>query len=171
MQTTTACYLSGTNKSMSTRKASSKRTTWSCTPPLLRNSQESHSGGTNPCPQSRWILSPRTKRKTRPPATPNVAGVEAQPFVHNVHVISRDVDNNGIIAVADIPPHDNPAPLVVDSSDDNEEGNEDTVMIDGVDDNSKDNDSNNYDGNSNDDQDNAPQPDIETDHAEPGEDK
>ncbi len=97
----------------------------------------------------------------------DVAGVEAPPFMHKVHVIGGDDDDNGIIAVADVPPHINPAPLVVDGTDD-EEGDDDAITNDGVDDDSEEDDnSDDDDDDSNDDQNNAPQPDVETDDAEP----
>lgn len=43
----------------------------------------------------------------------DVAGAEAPPFIHNIHMIGGDENDNNIIAMADIP--------LIDGSD-NEEG-------------------------------------------------
>jgi hypothetical protein len=95
----------------------------------------------------------------------DVAGVEAPPLMHDAHVIGGDDDDDDIIAVADATPHINPVPLVVDATDD-EEGDDVATANDNVDDDNDDNDSDD-DDDDDDDQHGAPQPNIETDDAEP----
>ena len=152
MPTGTASFSNGTRKRTSFLKESSTLRTLSSTLPLLQNTQEWCSGEINPFHRLRRSSSLKANLQLF-----DVTGVVAARIVHvNADKLNnyKIDDNDGIIAVGDIPQQPPHAPLVVNDTDngDNTAGSGD----DDDDDEDVDGDKDNDNSSDEDDEDNEP---------------